>query len=141
MRTPLFLPLSLALWTIEGTLQGADSAPLVYAYRGFNSNSVEIAEGTLQIAIDSSNRVTGRWEFKSVNAAKDVGPQTGSGMLRGQVEANTVKVDLNPGVADNNIRLEGVMTVTNLTGTWGWYGFAGRIKGGKFEALRISTKP
>ena len=140
MRKTLLLSLCIAQVTIACGLHGAAGTSLAYAYRGFDSNSVEIVNGTLQIAIDSSNRVSGRWEFKSVNAAKNIGPQTGSGKLRGRVDANTVKLDLNPGVADNNIQLEGVMTVTKLTGTWGWNGFAGRIKGGKFEALRISTR-
>ena len=141
MRKLLLLSLNLALASLVYRLPAADIPSLTYSYRGYDSNSVTITTGTLNLRIDSSNRVTGTWEFKPANAGKKIGPQTGSGKLRGSVAGKKLKVDLNPDVADNNIWLEGMMTATNLVGTWVWYGFAGRLNGGTFDAVTMRTSP
>ena len=117
---------------------GADQIKTTYLYKGFDTNGNQVVEGVLNLSINATNRVQGDWNLHEVNTnkLKRLGPQTGSGKLIGQIIEGKINLDLNPGWADNNVILDGLITSTNIMGTWGYYGFAGKLRGGKFEAAK-----
>jgi hypothetical protein len=117
---------------------GADQIKTTYHYKGFDTNGALVVEGVLSLSINNTNRVEGEWKLHEVKPEKikNLGNQIGSGKLAGQINESKINLDLNPGWADNNVLLNGEVTTTNIFGTWGFYGFAGEIVGGKFEAVK-----
>ena len=117
---------------------GADQIKTAYRYKGFDTNGTLVVEGVLNLNINNTNRVEGDWKLHEVKPQniKSLGSQIGSGKLAGQINKSKINLDLNPGWADNNVLLSGEVTTTNISGTWGYYGFAGEIVGGKFEAVK-----
>src|SRR4051794_39271239 len=115
----------------------AEPIETTYLYKGFDKNGVLVIEGVLNLEINT-NQVKGTWELKQVakNEVKKLGQQIGSGKLTGEIEKNTINLNLNPNWQDNNVLLSGVMTKTNISGTWGHYGFVGATARGKFEAVK-----
>jgi hypothetical protein len=115
----------------------AEPIETAYLYKGFDTNGVLAIEGVLNLGINT-NQVKGTWELKQVAKSEDkkLGPQIGSGKLTGEIKQGKIDLNLNPEWADNNVMLSGVATSTNISGTWGYYGFAGRMTGGKFEAVK-----
>ena len=116
----------------------ADQTQTTYLYKGFDTNGTLVVEGILNLGINTTNRVQGDWNLHEVkpNKMKPLGPQLGSGKLVGQTNGDKIDLNLNPGWADNNVLLDGQVTTTNIFGTWGYHGFAGKIVGGKFEAAK-----
>jgi hypothetical protein len=116
----------------------ADQTPTTYLYKGFDTNGTLIIQGVLNLSINATNRVQGDWKLDEIQPVKGrkLGPQIGSGKLAGQITESKINLDLNPGWGDNNVLLTGQVTTTNIFGTWGYYGFAGKIIGGKFEAVK-----
>jgi hypothetical protein len=117
---------------------GADQKETCYLYKGFDTNGNLVVEGVLNLTVGATNRVQGDWRLQEVKPSKlkKLGPQTGSGKVEGEIKQDRINLDLNPGWADNNIILNGRVTTTNILGTWGYYGFAGELAGGKFEAVK-----
>jgi hypothetical protein len=116
---------------------GADQKETRYLYKGFDTNGNLVVEGVLNLSVGATNRVQGDWKLQEIkpNKLKKLGPQIGSGKLDGQIRQDKINLDLNPGWADNNVILNGQITTTNIFGTWGYFGFAGKMVGGKFEAV------
>ena len=117
---------------------GADQIKTTYRYKGFDTNGTLVVEGVLSLSINNTNRVEGDWKLHEVKPenTKNLGSQIGSGKLAGQINESKINLDLNPGQADDNVLLSGEVTTTNISGTWGYYGYAGKIVGGKFEAVK-----
>ena len=85
--------------------------------------------------------VEGTWAFRELAEADwRVGPQLGTGRLRGWVDAEEhIMLDLNPGWEDNNVRLQGEWRgarLGTLEGEWVYSGFPGCLGAGRFEAVR-----
>ena len=86
-----------------------------------------------QIAADST--VTGTWGayWLSADTLAQVGPQIGSGKLRGRwLGDGTLSVDMNPNQVDNNVLVR--VEPTGLSdGTWIWSTLGGPWTGGPFR--------
>jgi hypothetical protein len=147
MRSPgtiLFMMFVLAL-TINACKDSGDpvasmpplpSSPTSYSYRGYNSKGLLVVVGSMTLALTDSQTVSGTWRLECVAPGENVGPQTGSGTLRGSIQGARVMVDLNPGWADNNVFLSGSFDKDRFSGTWMWSTFVGPTSEGKFEALK-----
>lgn len=82
-------------------------------------------------------RVTGSWELASEGLVGEVGPQTGSGQLEGEFHPDgTLRLELNPGMFDNNVTLAGTIrpSGTGFSGSWGYSNFTGLVSTGSFDA-------
>ena len=107
----------------------------VYKYTGYNSSGSKIISGFLTIVQDTSSIVTGDWQFAPIGNCNEVGPQLGSGNFIGSLDSlNTLQINLNPDIVDNNVFLIGNFEYSHYVGTWSYSGFAGLINQGTFEA-------
>ncbi|MCL6100815.1 MAG: hypothetical protein M1391_19830 [Bacteroidetes bacterium] len=52
------------------------------------------------------------------------------------LKKGTVSINLNPNFVDNNVVLQGTMSSDGFNGKWEWIGFAGKLNGGSFNAVR-----
>jgi hypothetical protein len=148
MRSPgtiLFVIFTLA-FTVNACSDGGDpvaslpplgSTPSSYSYSGYNSKGVLVVIGTMTLAVTDSQVVSGTWALECIAQGEKVGPQTGSGILRGSLQNSRVAVNLNPGWADNNVFLSGAFDKDRFFGTWMWSTFAGSTAEGRFEAIKI----
>ena len=107
-----------------------------YEYSGYDKSGNKIVSGQIEITSTEADRIKGRWQLKAVTSAKDIGPQTGTGNLTGEINQDSVTISLNPNMADNNVTLAGKIAGKNFKGNWSFSGFAGVINQGSFEAKR-----
>lgn len=115
---------------------GAEQA--VYLYKGFDTNGVLVIKGILNLTISETNKISGDWHLQTTSSktSDEIRNTTDSGKLGGTINDNKIYLNLNPGWSDNNVMLNGNVTTTNISGTWGHYGYAGLTIGGKFEAVK-----
>lgn len=105
-----------------------------YRYTAFLEGS-PVVEGLLQLDEVSTTRVSGRWEFARIGSSTiQVGPQVGTGTLEGSFDGAVLNINLNPGVADNNVFLTGTFQGDTIRGDWSFSGFPGVISQGTFIA-------
>lgn len=67
-----------------------------------------------------------------------IGPQLGGGQLSGSRSGDTIRLNLNPHMNDNNVTLVGKIDESGntLRGTWEWSTFTGVSATGRFAATR-----
>ena len=111
--------------------------PTSYSYSGYNSKGLLIVVGSMILAVTDSQVVSGTWALECIAQGEKVGPQTGSGTLKGIIQDSRVALNLNPGWADNNVFLSGTFDKDRFSGTWMWSTFVGSTSEGRFEALKI----
>ena len=86
------------------------------------------------------NEIRGTWHLEKIGKPEtQLGPQEGDGKFAGAIDAKgVVNIDLNPGTADNNVRLEGSFDgkpfESRLRGTWTYSSFIGVVGSGAFSA-------
>ena len=112
-----------------------------YDYKGFDTNGTVLVKGVVTLRFDDSVQVKGNWTLKILdkNKLKELGPQDGSGKVTGQTKGDTIFLNFNPDLYDNNIYLDGKVSTANIfriTGKWGYYGFVGKVNEGNFEMVR-----
>lgn len=118
----------------------------VYRYTAYDEGDRAVVTGTLYVVYVPSDvagepgRLRGRWELDAT--AEDVGPQDGEGTLEGTVEGDAFDVNLNPGMADNNVYLRGRFEEdrARMAGEWSYTTFVGPTAGGRFEAERTGRR-
>ena len=110
-------------------------SPRTYAYKGFNSNGVLVVTGTLRLTCGDDQTIEGGWSLGNLLPDEQIGPQTGTGTLRGTLQGTSVSLNLNPGWVDNNVFLSGTFGKDGFSGTWTWVTFVGPTASGKFEAV------
>lgn len=126
---------------------GGGSQASAYAYTAYDSTDSPVVRGTLWLNyvetgsdVEHPYQVEGHWRLQKVVAEAEVGPQTGTGRLRGLIdEEGTVRIDLNPNFDDNNVILRGAFTeeqLGDIAGEWTHHTFAGVARGGTFEAMQ-----
>ena len=127
----------------DPTLSPVEGDPSgVYGYVA-QSGVIPVVTGTMTLQVDEDSAVTGSWELRRVPGSDptiQVGPQLGSGVLAGRLDASGfVAVDLNPGWADNNVFLALRGTARDLlTGTWDHATIIGSVAGGPVELRRLT---
>jgi hypothetical protein len=105
-----------------------------YRYTAFLEGS-PVVEGLLQLNEVSTTRVSGSWELARIGSPTiQVGPQVGTGTLEGSFDGAVLSINLNPGVADNNVFLTGTFQGDTIRGQWSFSGFPGVINEGTFTA-------
>ena len=134
------LPIFLSLWLIECHSKSKPSSKPsiigVYQYSAYDKNGNKIGEGQLEVTSIESNRIKGQWRLRAVGNPQNVGPQVGNGAFEGTIEQDSVSINLNPNMADNNVTLAGKLDGARLRGSWSFSGFAGVISQGTFEATK-----
>lgn len=122
--------------------EGSRSHGRVYAYAAFGSaDTVSRVVGTLTLQSAVTRfpaSLAGTWDLRAVGDAGDVGPQVGTGTFEGEIDsAGKVRINLNPGMADNNVFLVGAFVggpQTAIAGQWRVSTFVGETAGGRFTA-------
>ena len=116
-----------------------NSSMKTYKYTGYDSTRNKIISGYLWIDSVDSTVVKGRWDFKRVSSEENIGPQIGKGKFEGTMNMlGTMSLNLNPGMVDNNVFLQGSMSLPyRYDEKWSYCGFPGEINWGRFEATQI----
>ena len=118
-------------------------APLgEYLYSGFDAMGNLVVTGRLALTSIAESRLQGAWRLsRACCPTYPLGPQEGGGKIGGIFSDSTqvISLNLNPESVDNNIRLRGTATATNITGFWFYEGFGRQQEGGDFEALNITN--
>jgi hypothetical protein len=107
-----------------------------YQYTGYASNGDKIVEGQLSITSIESDRLKGEWQLNQVGDAVNIGPQVGTGNLAGSISKGEIYINLNPNMADNNVRLRGKVEGNRFRGTWSFDGEGGALNKGTFKASK-----
>lgn len=101
-------------------------------YTAYDTLGNAVVTGTMTIDASDSSSVTGTWVLDSTAVHYRIGPQVGSGTLRGSLHNGVLTVDLNPGWADNNVFLSGTYSGSTYSGTWYYSTFVGTVSRGTF---------
>ena len=115
----------------------------VYSYVAFGAaDTVTRVVGTLafrDLVTRFPCRINGTWNLRAVGDPGNVGPQVGAGTLEGEVDqAGKVHINLNPGMADNNVFLIGSFVGGprgSIEGEWRVSTFVGEVATGRFRAI------
>ena len=136
----IVLPLLLGLGSLECDSKSKPAAPAspigVYQYSGYDKAGKKIVEGLLEITSIESNYLKGTWQLKPIGNPDKIGPQVGTGTFVGDLDKDSVRINLNPNMADNNVTLAGKIEGARFHGAWSYSGFAGVISQGTFEARK-----
>lgn len=114
-----------------------DGEEQTWDYTAFSTAGTPVVAGTFHVVADGRD-FTGEWQTRLLQPGADVGPQVGTGDLRGSwdIEGQSILLDMNPGWADNNVYLVGTPRDDGLRGTWSHSTLLGPRVGGEFVARR-----
>jgi hypothetical protein len=145
-RLTLGLLVAVAGAACSDGVTGPDELSGVYAYQGTDSTGTLLLIGTLQLAFSPDSSVTGSWAIDwapDADTDTEVGPQVGEGTLQGRWGADGLFLDLNPGVADNNVFLAGTLVrdipAPQLAGDWSHSTLVGAVAAGLFTATGLPS--
>lgn len=108
-----------------------------FLYRGYDSAGKLVIRGWLAMNAGAAESVDGEWCLDSVGSPDTIGPQTGRGRFRGQLEGTQLSLNLNPGFMDFNVTLTGAFDAASFKGTWRYSTIRGVAGEGTFEALKL----
>ena len=140
MRPLVLLASTLLLAACEGDFASTpDGTEQIWAYTATTPGGVVLVSGTFRVIAEGRD-FKGSWATHLVLPNADVGPQVGTGTLRGSwdIEGQTIGLDLNPGWADNNVFLTGRFVGRDLEGTWVHSTLTGPRVAGEFVARRVN---
>lgn len=141
MKAIILIIVTTAVWFLSscGDDSSTSSSMTTYKYTSFDSTGNKIIEGYLWIDSIDSVEVKGRWRFNLVSNCENMGPQIGKGNFEGTTDMwGRMLLNLNPGMIDNNVLLEGSMQLSyRIDGRWSYVGFPGLINWGSFEAEQL----
>lgn len=114
-----------------------DGEEQTWQYTAYSTSGTAVVSGTLRVRAEGRD-FTGSWATVLLQPNADVGPQVGTGDLRGSwdIEGQTILFDLNPGWADNNVFLVGTPDGDLLRGTWSHSTLLGERVRGEFIARK-----
>jgi len=114
-----------------------DGEEQTWEYTAYSAAGTAVVTGTFHVIADGRD-FKGTWSTHLLQPNADVGPQVGTGTLRGSwdIEGQTIGLDMNPGWADNNVFLTGTPGDDGLRGTWSHSTIAGPRARGDFVARR-----
>ena len=116
----------------------------LYTCTAYDAGGTLVVSGELAVNLsvpdsEKTISISGTWTTRKVGPGGPVGPQVGTGKLAGSVSgAGEIRIDLNPGWADNNVVLsahEKIVDLDELQGSWSAETFVGTIASGTFRAV------
>ena len=113
-----------------------DTLPGTYNVTAFDSLGLKISQGSLTVNLISNSKIEGEWSFIQVGSNSDDGFMFGDGKYTGIVNGDTVRINLNPDMIDNNINLFGIFNDGVIAGKWEWSTFIGVTARGTFNAVK-----
>jgi hypothetical protein len=122
-----------------GAAGGGQPASGRYAYGACDEQGRLALLGHLDLVIDATGAIAGTWEIEwapGADRSTEVGPQVGSGELEGWLDGADATLHLNPGWADNNVRLTGTWHGGGGGGFWSYSTLTGPRSSGSFTARR-----
>ena len=138
MRLATLLLATALLSACEGGFAAPrDGEEQTWEYTAYSSSGTAVVTGTFIVRGDGRD-FTGTWATELLQPSANVGPQVGTGELRGtwDTEGQSIFFDMNPGWADNNVFLMGEPIGDALSGTWSHSTLLGEVAGGTFLARR-----
>lgn len=139
--------LSLCFLALLVAQMGCDSDVLQeegYIYTAFNEEDEAIVTGSFHLEFRPSSQgelftdISGTWDFDVAGDDESPCHKIGTGQLGGSMNAvnrDNVFLNLNPGVVDDNLFLNGRFEGNTLVGEWSVSTFAGVVCSGRFEAV------
>jgi hypothetical protein len=118
-------------------------ATRVYNYRAFGaSDTISRVVGTLtleSVITRFPSHLEGTWNLQVARDTGNLGPQVGTGAFQGDVdEAGNLDMNLDPGMADNNVFLGGRFIGGprgSVEGQWHVSTFVGETASGRFTLI------
>lgn len=107
----------------------------LYDYTGYDSTGHKIVEGWITMNFQEESRITGEWKLEKTGESEK-GNQFGKGNLEGSYDTTHVWINLNPGIIDDNVYLNGELKNGTYQGSWFWGTFAGVSNHGTFKAVK-----
>ena len=95
-----------------------------------------IVSGWISLVKIDSSQMEGSWKLEKIKNRTDIGPQAGSGELKGWIIDNELFVNLQPNFRDNNLLLNGILKGNTYSGIWQWISFKGITNWGTFQAVK-----
>jgi hypothetical protein len=120
--------------------------PAQWNYTTRDEAGHELTKGsfTMPLSLQAGTQFAGSWQARYVGPEDQqakIGPQIGGGRLSGELTNDQqIIINLNPSMADNNVRLLGKIDRGagdgggHMTGTWTYSNFTGLANHGSFEA-------
>jgi len=105
-----------------------------YNYRAYDQSNKLVVIGDLVFHQLDTVHVKGSWHMLNVNGAEMTGISEAFGKFEGQLEADSLYIDLNPQWRDNNVILLGQFKKGIYQGKWQHIGLPGVMSEGRFEA-------
>ena len=106
-----------------------------YRYTGYDgAGTVPLFHGTLTFLSRETTFVSGAWR---IDGPEGYGPQVGTGTFEGGIHGSVVRLNLNPGWADNNVLLRGELKAGTYAGAWEVVTIAGVVYVGRFVAVKL----
>jgi hypothetical protein len=138
MRLATLLLGSALLTACEGGFVAPrDGEEQTWEYTAYSAAGAPVVSGTFVVRAEGRD-FTGTWATALLQPNANVGPQVGTGELRGSwdIEGQSIFFDLNPGWADNNVFLVGEPIGDALSGTWSHSTLLGNVAEGTFLARK-----
>jgi hypothetical protein len=130
-----------------GDVSGSESMPAgAMSYHGYDDSGRLVVVGWIHFDIADPSagppiplEFSGTWTLRALAAPERIGPQNGSGVLAGRFTDSGVVVELQPGQVDNNVALNGTLSLggpapMRYEGVWRWMTFTGVRATGTFHA-------
>jgi len=114
-----------------------------FQYQAFDSTGTIVVDGWLKFKVNPSLSpaeemsylaISGEWHFSKIGNPVNIGHQVGDEILKGTIEDDQIWINLNPGIADDNVVLNGKINGRIIEGHWYYSIFVGAINGGSFKA-------
>lgn len=121
----------------DGFVAPRDGEEQTWEYTAYSAAGAPVVSGTFRVRAEGRDFM-GTWSTALLQPSASVGPQVGTGELRGtwDVEGQSIFFDLNPGWADNNVFLVGKPIGDALSGTWSHSTLLGNVAEGTFLARK-----
>lgn len=107
----------------------------IYNYIAYDSTGIKVAQGMLLLNFED-HIINGEWDIKAVGSAQNIGPQIGSGNLVGSYSSDSIWVELQPQMCDNNLQLKGRLKDNHFYGYWTYISLIGPTNEGSFSARK-----
>jgi len=110
-----------------------------YFFKMCDESGKPLAEGIMKIAVKKKLDLSGTYSLTIIHSDSTPGINSMKGLFGGKEseDDNTVLLNMNPKVSDNNVIFEFNLMKNKIEGKWYHSTYKGRVYTGKLEGLKI----